>query len=721
VAVLSHPNILAIHHFATEDGLTYAVMELLEGETLRARLTRSGLGWRQAAEIGLATAEGLSAAHAKGVVHRDIKPENIFLTSAGLVKILDFGLARLEPIAWVNTSTVVGETANPITRSLVMGTPGYMSPEQVRGEIAEAPSDIFSFGCMLFEMLNGQAPFARGTVTETNTATLNNEPPTPTGAGTPAELDVLVRRCLEKNPKDRFQSANALTANLTTLLSGRDKAIGSSRRARAAWFAGALVVLLLSAVTWRLTLQSRPVIGSLAVLPLVNEGGEGDTEYFSDGVTESLINSLSQLPGLRVPARGTTFRYRAQSDPQKSGRELGVDAVLVGSVRQRGDSFSVQVDLVKVADGSQLWGDHYNRKLADIFAVQDEIASQIVEKLRTHLTGPQKRRLTKRYTESPEAYQLYLKGRFFFNKRSVAGLERAIGHFQEAIAKDPTYALAYAGIADSYASRGVPEAFLGGVSPREAFPPARAAALKALELDDTIAEPHISLAHIKYVYDWDWAGADREMQRALELDPNSSVAHHFYGLFLSPRGRHEEAIAQIKRALEIDSFSPLINSNLALVLYRAHRYDEAMQQARATVEMDESFAMGHHRLGLVLEQKSMYAEATAEFKRVVELSGGQPLALAGLGHSYAISGNTDAAKRVLNELRELSKTRYVSSYLIATIHAGLGEKEQAFAGLERAFDDRSTSLVPLNVDPNLDSIRSDPRFAALVRRRNLTP
>jgi TolB-like protein len=296
------------------------------------------------------------------------------------------------------------------------------------------------------------------------------------------------------------------------------------------------MVLLLNAVTWRLTLQPRPAIGSLAVLPLVNEGGEGDTEYFSDGVTEGLINSLSQLPGLRVPARSTAFRYKGERDPQKAGRELGVDAVLAGRVRQRGDSFSVQLDLVKVADGSQLWGDHYNRKLADIFAVQDEIASQIVEKLRTHLTGQQKRRLTKRYTESPEGYQLYLKGRHFFNKLSIGGLERAIGYFQEAIAKDRNYALAYTGIADSYASRGVPEAFLGGVSPREAFPNARAAALKALELDDTITESHMSMAHIKYVYEWDWAGADREIQRAIELDPNSSVAHHFYGLFLSPRG-----------------------------------------------------------------------------------------------------------------------------------------------------------------------------------------
>jgi len=501
VAALSHPNILAIHDFGTEHGVSYAVMELLEGETLGARLKRSALEWREAVEIGIAVTEGLQAAHAKGIIHRDLKPENIFLTTEGRVKILDFGIARVKRQVSVEAPSwsTVAETTQPGT---VRGTVVYMSPEQVRGEVVEAPSDLFSFGSVCYEMLTGEQLFARESTAETMAAILRDDPPALAGSGRaiPEELERLIRDCLEKGQAERYQTARELLTDLKQLkqrleLQADSASVMSGRTARPSRRP-----------------RSGKAINSLAVLPLANASADAQAEYLSDGITESLINSLSHLPQLRVMARSTVFRYKGQAvDPQEVGRQLQVQAVLLGRVLPLGDQLVIKTELVDVADGSQLWGEQYHRRLSDIFAVQEEIAQEISEKLRLKLRGEEQRRLTKRYTENTEAYRHYLKGRYHWNKRTEEGMRKGIEYFRQALEEDPTYALAYAGLADCYQSL----SNYNFLSPKEAMPRARAAIMKALEIDETLAEAHTSLAYLRTMYDWDWLGARRNLSAPL--------------------------------------------------------------------------------------------------------------------------------------------------------------------------------------------------------------
>jgi TolB-like protein/Tfp pilus assembly protein PilF len=472
------------------------------------------------------------------------------------------------------------------------------------------------------------------------------------------------------------------------------------------------------------------VIDSLAVLPLTNAGADPNLDYFSDGITESIISSLSQLPGLRVMAWSTVSRFRGQralggvrlgvhggTSPslQKVGDDLGVRAVLTGRVLQLADNLVIAVELVNLADGSQLWGGQYKRKLTDIFEVQEEIAKEITEKLRLRLTGPQKRRLIKRHTEDAAAYQAYLKGRFYWNKRSEEGLRKGLEFFKLAVEQDPTYALAYDGLADSYNVLG----FYSILPPKEAFPRARSAAKKALEIDDTLAEAHASLAYVNLYYDWDWQVAENGFRRAIELNPNYPMAHQFYDNLLTAMGRLEEALAELKRAQELDPLSLIMNAGLGWVSYFARQYDQAIEYLRKALELDSNFELAHLWLGWVYEQKSMFAEAILEFEKAVALSGGRPDIVAALGHAYALSGKRDEAEMVLDRLAGLSKQRYVSAYCLATIYAGLGDKQQTFTWLEQAYADRSHLLVFMKVDPKLDSLRSSSRFKDLVRRVGL--
>jgi serine/threonine protein kinase/tetratricopeptide (TPR) repeat protein len=719
VAALSHPNILALYDVGAEQGITFAVMELLEGETLRQRLEQGALPWRKALAIAVAVADALAAAHRKGIIHRDLKPDNIFLTSDGRVKILDFGVARVQPPvspqeqAGLPTETEAGT---------VMGTPGYMSPEQVRGDRTDVPSDIFSFGCVVYEMLTQRRAFARRTAAETMAAILEAEPRALAGTNRqiPEELERVVMHCLEKNSRQRFQSADDLAFALRAVQAPALAAAipGRWRRLRPVWLASALALLLAGASVYWLNRPGR-AIDSLAVLPFANVGADPNKEYLSDGITENLINSLSQLPKLRVIARSLAFRYKGpQVDPQKAGRDLRVRAVLTGRVTERDGALNIQAELVNVEDGAQLWGGQYSRRFSEILALEQELARTVSARLHPGASSEHLKRLAAtRSTENAEAYQLYLKGRYYWNRRTEQALKRAVEYFQQATEKDPGYALAYAGLADCYAVYNSYKVEL----PRQSGPKAKAAAAKALEIDNTLAEAHASLGMTRMSYEWDWVGAERDFQRAIELDPNYATAHHWYGICLSATGRSEQAIVSLQRAQQLDPVSLIINADIGLALHLARRYDEAIEQIRKAQELDPNFTAGRRHLGMAYEQKGMYAEAVAELQKAVNVSPGSPFALGSLGHAYAVSGDREKARQVLADLRELSRRRYVSPFDTAVIYAGMDDEDRAVEWLEKAFDDRSLEMIFLKVDPRFDSLRADPRFVNLLRRMGLAP
>jgi len=678
IAALQHPNILTLYDVGVERATAFAVMELLQGETLRDRIARSPLPWRRAVEIGIEIAEGLAAAHANGITHRDLKPENVFLTTDGRVKILDFGLARQQrrdsPAREMRTVT---ETQ----LGTVMGTPGYMSPEQIRGEPAAAPTDLFSLGCVLHEMIAGRRAFAAGSPVETMAATLTAQPPAVTDvvAAVPAEVAGWIGRCLEKNPGERLQSAKDLAFALRTLLAG----VSVPRKA----------------------------INTLAVLPFWTVGDTPDSEYLCDGITETLINSLAQLPRLRVMARSTVFRHKGRdADPILIGRELHVGAVLTGRVFQRGEILVIGAELVDVANGSHLWGQQYKRKLADIFEIQDEIATEICERLRLKLSGEQQSRLTRRYTEDPAAYQLYLKGRYCWNQRTEEGMRKAVDYFSQAIDRDPTYARAYTGLGDAYGMLSIYSA----LPPKEGFPKSKAAQRRALEIDSHLAEAHASLGFAHLLYDWEPQRAETALKKAIELNPGYASAHQWFALVLGSTGRMEESFAEMRLAQQLDPFSASINVSAAWPLYWMRRHVEAIAAFREAVDLHPSFWLAHYFLGLVLGQSGALTEAIAHLERAREL-GDSPWRLAGLGHAYALAGRPDEAYRVIDEAKSISTRRYVSPVHIASVYAGLGDSE-AFEWLEKGLEDRSWLMTWLEMDPLFDPIRGDERFGHVVRR-----
>ena len=717
VAALSHPNIVALYDVGAEHGVSFAVTELLEGETLRHRLG-SPLPWAKAVEIAVGVAEGLSAAHAKGIIHRDLKPENIFLTADGRVKILDFGLARIGPLPSQSESSRPTETL----AGLVMGTVGYMSPEQVRGERASVASDIFGLGCVLYEMLARRGAFTRETAAQTMTAILETQPPDLAEAGQPiaAELSRIVMHCLEKQPKQRFQSAQDLAFALRTVSGRQDTSGVRTRRNNPThaygWIIGIAVTVMVTTglVYW----MNRPIapVGSLAVLPFANVGGDPDLEYLTDGITENLINSLSQLPKLRVAPRSLAFVYKGRKiDPRRAGRDLNVGAVLMGRVLQRGDNLNIQTELVDVQQVSQLWGQQYDRKLSDLIVLQEEISKTVAEKLGLRPTGEEQKRLTRRYTENPEAHQLYLRGRYLWNRRTAATLRRAADYFHQAIETDPKYALAWAGLADCYSV----SAFYGGLPAKESVPQAKEAAAKALEIDDTLAEAHAAMGHAVR-REFDWARAGRELRRAIELNPNYATGHAWYGSTLWATQRLEEGMRELKRAQEIDPLSLIINADIGRGLFYSRRYDEAIEHLRKMIDdMDPNFATAHWNLGMAYEQKGMYERAIVEFQRWFDLSEGNPAAIAALAHAYALSGQRGEAQKKLGQLQRLSNTEYVPPFDMALVFTALGDKNQVFDWLEKAYEDQSAFLIWIRVDPRFDGLHVEPRFHALLRRMGL--
>jgi serine/threonine-protein kinase len=725
VAALSHSNILSIHDFGDNAGVRFAVMELLEGDTLRDRLKNGPLGWRKAADVAIAVAEALSAAHAKGIVHRDLKPENIFLTNDGRVKVLDFGIARVtrtgpvtDPAGLADAETQVVHT----TPGVVIGTMGYMSPEQLRGEAVDGRSDIFSLGCVLYEMVSGQKAFGRKSAAESITAVLREDPPELAGSGrqVPPDVDRVVTHCVEKRAEDRFQSARDLAFALRTISSttGAFRPVAEAPKSRfrtASWVAGGVALLLLGVVFW--LWSGRPgSIQAIAVLPFVNVGADPSTEYLCDGITESIINNLSQLTNLAVMSRSSVFRYkRPDIDPLTVGRELNVQAVLMGRVTHRGKELSVSAELVDTRTNHQIWGEQYNRNLSDVMAIQEQISQEISDKLRVRLSGEDKKRLNKRPTENVEAYALYLKGRYQWNKQTLDGMETGIQFFQQAIQKDPRYAVAYTGLADAYALL----ADYNVLAAKEVMPRAKTAAMKALEINDTISEAHASLGWAKLTLDWDWPGAERELHRSLELNPNYATAHQWYAQYLTTMGRGEEARAKMKRALELEPASLPISVAMAATQYYARQYDQAIEQCRRAVLMDPQFIGAHVFLARAFEQKGSYAEAIAELKQALQLSQGGSNELAALGQAYAQSGDRAEAEKILKELTQRSTRTYVQPMWIAAIYAALGNKDEATQWLRQAVGDRSVWLIYLKVDPFFDSLRSDLRFTDLERQAGL--
>lgn len=730
VAALSHPNILAIHDYAAGEDISFAVMELLQGDTLRRRLTAGPFPWRRAVEIAAAVADGLAAAHAKGIVHRDLKPDNIFLTSDGRAKILDFGLARVGDIAPPQNMTATYHS-DRTDIGTILGTVGYMSPEQVRGQPADARSDIFSLGCVLYEMVTGRRAFDHATGADTMSAILRDDPPelSDSGKQVPPELARIIGHCLEKDTDQRFESARDLAFDLRALLSGSDVSAATmhrpapGRRSRTILAAVALALGVLAAIFVPRLLrpdraESDKAIDSIAVLPLVNASGEPDADFLSDGLTESLINNLAQVPNLRVIARSTVFRYQGgEQDPQKIGKELQVRSVLTGRVSQRNDGVTIQVELVDVQTGVRLWGEPYQRKFADIVAVQEEIARQISEKLRLRLTGEEQKRLAKRPTANAEAFRLYLLGRYYWNKRNREALRQAIDYLQQAVAADANYSLAYAGLADAYMLL----AAYNYLPPTEAVPPARIAVTKALDLDPELGEAHTSRGWIKYIFDRDWPGAETDFRRGLQLNPGYATGHHWYADFLTAMGRFDEAGTEIRRAQELDPFSSIINRDVAWSYYFARRYDTAIAQLQKVLATDPGFIPALTLLGRAYEQKGMHKESVAVFERAVADSGGNTANKAMLAHVYASMGRADDARSLLTELLAGMRQTYVSPYAIATIHEALGDRDQAFVWLHRAADEHSSDLSYLKVDPKLDGLRSDARFAELLKKMNLPP
>ncbi|MEP6995663.1 MAG: protein kinase [Acidobacteriota bacterium] len=694
IAALSHPNIVTIHDVGRDRDISYAVTELLEGDTLRIRIAQSALSWQKAVGIAVSVADALAAAHSRGIVHRDIKPDNVFLTLDGRVKLLDFGLARWKPSLIDSGATSVPTAVAPTEPGLVLGTAGYMSPEQIRGEPADIASDIFSLGCLLYELVVGRSPFPGRTGAEIMAATLRDEAPALSEASpeTPPDLDRIVAHCLEKNPEERFQSARDLAYDLRAVLAAAASPRTSSGKGRTA-------------------------IDSLAVLPFVNASGDVEAEYLSDGLTETIIGKLSRLPNLRVMARSTVFRFKGQDvDPLAAGRGLKVRVVLTGRLLKRGESLVVRSELVDLADGSQLWAGQYAQPLSELVALEEAIAGQISDNLRPKLTGEQKERVARRYTESAEAYRLFLQGRFFWNKRTAEGLRRGIEYFRQAIEADPSYALAYAGLADAYDVLG----FYTVLAPREAFPKAKAAALRALEIDPDLAEARAPLAYAKHYFDWDWAGAEEEYHRAIALNPNYPIASLWQANLRTTMGRHDEALSDARRAQELDPLSLITSNASGWVYYFARRYDEAIEEIKKTIEMDPAFVVSHWYMSLCYERKGMDRDALAEIQEAIRLSGGSdPLFLATLGRIHATFGRASDAEETLARLDEIAATRYVSSYYLAAIPAALGQLDRAFAQLEKALEERSHGLTFLLVDPGVDPLRSDPRFDALIRRVGL--
>lgn len=773
ILALNHPNILTVYEIGEADGSYYIATEFIEGETLRQCLWRGPLKLDETLGIAIQVAMALEAAHAAGIVHRDIKPENVMLRQDKFVrdrfvKVLDFGLAKLTDRDSTNADpeavTIPIAETNP---GAIMGTSGYMSPEQALGETIDERTDVFSLGVVLYEMIAGRPPFQGKTESHTRVSIIDHDhvPLVQHVSNVPRQLERIVSKALAKDQLKRYQTITDLKLDLEQLRdeihtsefpeltrasvahdTERDSRTRTSIRSqtetvtdratvpsspgvapiRSRWLpyglVGLFVVLAVVGGIFFFT-RSSPPINSVAILPFVNDSKDPNADYLSDGLTESIINSLSQLPNLKVMSRNAAFRFKGpNTDPLEAGRSLNVGAVLTGRLVKLDDSVVIKTELIKVADGSQLWGAEYKSSLADIFSVQDEVSKKISQSLRLRLSGEDEEKLAKRYTKDAEAYQFYLKGRYFWNKRNEEGFRNGIDYFRRAEEKDPTFALAFSGLADSYALL----CDIGVVRPVDEMPKAKAAAQKAVDADPTLAEAYTSRAFVRLSYDWDWLGAQSDFQQALKLNPKYPTAHQWYASYLMQMGKFSLAKDEIEQAHNLDPLSPIISANTGLYSYYEKNYDDAVAKYQTTLQSDPDFWVARHYLALAYVQKGKYDEAIAELRKLIKAPANGPIpdqiveaeseASASLGFAYGRAGKQAEAKAIINQLEALSKKRYVSPLYFANVYAGLKDNDKTIEYLNKAFDARHPGLVLIRIEPMFDGLRGDERFKALIKR-----
>ena len=750
-SALNHPNIITIYEIGESEGTHFIATEFIDGKTLNDYKQANPLNYKSALEIAIQVASALDEAHLAGIVHRDIKPDNVMVRANGLVKILDFGIAKVTATAALDEEAATA-IQSQTQAGMIIGTPNYMSPEQARGKDVDHQTDIFSFGVVFYEMMAGQLPFDGENALEMIGAILHKEPK-PLNADVPTEISKIISKCLRKDRDERYQTIKDVLIDLKDVkqdLEFQDKlerTISPEREepktqilqattldeinqtttnqtvasnSKSKYLTAGLLTLFLAVggfFGYKYLATTTKQINSIAVMPFENKSSDADTDYLSDGLAESLIYRLSQIPDLKVSPTSSVFRYKGKAtDPQVVAKELGVDSVLTGRITQCGDNLNISVNLVDTQNSKSLWGEQYERKMSELLLTQKEIAAEITNNLKLKLSGESEQKLAKRYTDNNEAYQLYLKGRYHFAKRTKDDILKGIDYFQQAIQLDPNFALAYATIAESYNSLGKN----ADLPPKDVIPQAKAAATRALEIDPTLAEAHGALADSLALYDWNWAESEREYEKALQLDPNVSYIHLTRGAsYFVPTGKRDEAVAELKRAAELEPLSLITNAVFGLSYLYAGQNEKALEQGKKAYDLEPDFRFGRQYLGYTYITLGRYDEAIALAEKRLKISPQSQEDLVIVGVAYAKSGRRPEAEQYLDQFKELAKTRYVRTVYTASIYAALGDKDKAFAELEKSFKDKDCFLPRTKLDPFMDSLRDDPRFKGLLKRMNL--